>query len=133
MQNNKTAVYAILILIAGFLLGLVTTRTSFDNDDNDCRMGHSTAMMDGSNMMGRGDMQEMMDGMMAGLQGKTGSEFDKAFISEMITHHEGAIEMAQKALMNAKRQEIKSMAQDIISAQTKEIDMMKKWEMDWCR
>jgi uncharacterized protein (DUF305 family) len=42
---------------------------------------------DGSMMSNGGmDMKSMMQDMNAGLVGKTGDEFDKAFLSEMIVH-----------------------------------------------
>ena len=90
-------------------------------------------------MMGNGEMMNnngmgmngAMDSMMAGLSGKTGDAFDKAFIEEMIMHHEGAVAMAQAALKNAKHPEIKIMANAIISAQTSEINQMKGWLKDW--
>lgn len=72
-----------------------------------------------------------MDDMMAELEGKTGDDFDKAFIEMMIPHHEGAIEMARAAQRSAKHQEIKDMAEDIISAQQSEIDMMRGWQQAW--
>jgi uncharacterized protein (DUF305 family) len=34
-------------------------------------------------------------------------------------------------LVNAKHPELQKMGQDIISAQTKEIEQMKKWFKDW--
>jgi uncharacterized protein (DUF305 family) len=72
-----------------------------------------------------------MDDMMEELEGKTGDDFDKAFIEMMIPHHEGAIEMALAAKQSAGHQEIKDMADDIISAQQNEIDMMKGWQREW--
>jgi uncharacterized protein (DUF305 family) len=66
-----------------------------------------------------------------GLNNKTGDVFDKAFLSEMIAHHQGAIDMANAALKNAKHQEIKDLANAIISAQTKEINQMKEWQVTW--
>lgn len=86
---------------------------------------------DMSHDMGSMNMSSDMSMMSNGLKGLKGDEFDKKFISEMITHHEGAVDMAKLALTNAKHQEIKSMAQNIISAQTKEIDEMKTWQKDW--
>jgi uncharacterized protein (DUF305 family) len=65
------------------------------------------------------------------LQGKTGDVFDEAFIRMMIPHHQGAIDMARLAQKNAKHQEIKDMADDIISAQQSEIDLMKQWLEAW--
>lgn len=72
-----------------------------------------------------------MDDMTADLKGKTGDDFDKAFISSMIAHHEGAVEMAKLSAKNAKHQEIKTMSENIISAQEMEITEMKQWRMDW--
>lgn len=66
-----------------------------------------------------------------GLKGKTGDEFDKAFISQMIEHHEGAVVMAVQARQDARHDEIKAMAEDIISAQTREINQMKNWQKQW--
>ncbi len=79
--------------------------------------------MSGSNM----SMSEMN----TALEGKTGDDFDKAFLSEMIVHHQGAIDMANLALKNANHQEVKDLAKDIVTAQTSEITKMQHWQMQW--
>ena len=58
-------------------------------------------------------------------------EFDKAFIETMIIHHQGAIDMAREAQQKAKHAEIKQLSGEIISAQSKEIDMMQDWNKEW--
>lgn len=73
----------------------------------------------------------MKRGMSMMLQGKTGDNFDRAFIQMMIPHHQGAIDMAELALENAKHEEMKQLARDIIEAQQREIDMMKEWQKNW--
>ncbi len=83
------------------------------------------------NTSSNSNMHGAMHNMMTGLSGKTGDDFDRAFLSEMIVHHEGAVDMAEAALKNAKHQEIKQMANEIISAQTKEINQMKDWQKNW--
>jgi uncharacterized protein (DUF305 family) len=89
-------------------------------------------MPDGSMMHNHDmDMATMMADMNAALMGKTGDAFDQAFITEMIVHHEGAVDMARLALTNAKHQEIKDLATAIIKAQTSEIDQMKEWQKKW--
>lgn len=90
-------------------------------------------MPDGSMMAGHGsmDMDDMMEVMNAELRGKSGDEFDQAFLREMIVHHEGAVEMADLALANAKHQEIKDLARAIVSAQNKEIADMRSWLASW--
>jgi len=65
------------------------------------------------------------------LKSKTGDDFDKTFLNEMIAHHEGAIDMANLAKTNAKHQEIKDMANSIVAAQSKEIDQMQTWQGEW--
>jgi uncharacterized protein (DUF305 family) len=58
--------------------------------------------------------------------------FDKAFIDAMIPHHQSAIEMSQVALENSDNPKIKDLAQNIISAQQREIEQMKQWRKEWC-
>ena len=72
-----------------------------------------------------------MSAMTASLTGKTGDSFDRAFLSEMMAHHKGAISMARLALAHAKHQQVKDLAKNIISSQTKEVAEMQKWQKDW--
>lgn len=72
-----------------------------------------------------------MDDMVMTLQGKTGDDLDRAFLSSMVPHHEGAIAMARVMTAQAKHPELKRMAQEIITAQQREIDQMKGWEKAW--
>jgi uncharacterized protein (DUF305 family) len=57
--------------------------------------------------------------------------FDEAFIDAMIPHHQSAIEMAQVALENSDNPKIKDLAQNIISAQQREIEQMTQWREQW--
>jgi len=50
---------------------------------------------------------------------------DKAFIDAMVPHHQGAVEMAEVALQNAKHEEIKQLSRNIISTQQAEIKELK--------
>ena len=72
-----------------------------------------------------------MSGMTEALKGKTGDEFDKAFLVLMIDHHQGAVDMANEVLKSAQHAELKTFAQAIIDAQSKEITTMKQWMKDW--
>jgi len=90
-------------------------------------MNHDMGMMDSATDMSSMSMGEMTNE----LKGVTGDEFDKKFLASMIAHHQGAIDMANAANNQAKHQEIKDMASDIISAQTSEITKMKDWQKEW--
>lgn len=128
----NTTFKIVLAAVIGLVVG-VTGAYAFprNNDDMDMTMGGMQHMIPNGEMMGSNSMQGSMDGMMAQLEGKTGDAFDKAFLSEMIMHHEGAVVMAQAALKNAMHQEIKDLAQAIISAQEGEITQMKNWQKSW--
>lgn len=60
-----------------------------------------------------------------------GADFDTEWAEAMITHHQGAIEMSQKALTAAARPECKALAQRIIDAQQKEIEQLRAWIQAW--
>jgi uncharacterized protein (DUF305 family) len=60
-----------------------------------------------------------------------GEDYDRMFLSNMIAHHQGAVDMAKLAQTNAKHEELKSMANDIISAQTSEITSMENYQKAW--
>jgi|CXWL01.1.fsa_nt_gi uncharacterized protein (DUF305 family) len=123
-MNTKTLLIVLISLLVGAGGGYAVANSSSANNHE---------MSDGTTMSGsvHSDMQGEMDGMLAGLSGKTGDAFDKAFLSEMITHHEGAVGMAEAALKNANHAEIKQMANAIIFAQTTEIQQMKEWLQSW--
>jgi uncharacterized protein (DUF305 family) len=74
--------------------------------------------------MGMGEGTPMSDMSMRG-------EFDLMFIDMMISHHEGAIAKAEVALDRAEHEEIRTLAEEIIAAQTAEIDWMRAWRDDW--
>ena len=57
--------------------------------------------------------------------------FDKAFIDTMIPHHRSAIDMAEVAYEKSKNPRIEELAENIMSAQKREIEQMKQWRKDW--
>lgn len=129
-MKKESILYGIIGLLGGLLIAGTIATLSINNDN---RAMMRMMGMDMSRIQDKsaGYMGMSMNGMQARLQGKTGDEFDKKFIDMMIAHHEGAVGMAKQAQQSAKHDEIKRMADDIIKAQTKEIDTMKMWQVDW--
>lgn len=80
--------------------------------------------------MAMSSMKMGMSGMEA-LKGLSGKEFNIAFLSQMIAHHEGAVTMAQQALATAKHAETKKEARMVIANQQKEIAQMTTWLQKW--
>lgn len=69
--------------------------------------------------------------MMMNKLGKADKNYDLRFMNAMISHHEGAIMMAKDAKQKTQHQEIKTLSQNIIESQQKEIDQMKAWRKAW--
>jgi len=57
--------------------------------------------------------------------------FDEAFIDAMIPHHQSAIEMAEVANEKSENPRINELAQNIVSAQKREIEQMRRWREQW--
>jgi uncharacterized protein (DUF305 family) len=57
--------------------------------------------------------------------------FDREFIDAMIPHHQGAIRMARVELEQGENPDVKQLAEAIIAAQSKEIDQMNQWRVEW--
>jgi len=60
-----------------------------------------------------------------------GAPFDQRFLEAMISHHLGAVAMAQAAQAQAEYAELRRMADDIIAAQEGEIAQMRRWLSAW--
>src|SRR3989344_6999102 len=82
-------------------------------------------------MMGHGQMR---GGMMSGDADfgnlETSTDFDRDFIREMIPHHQMALMMVSMLISSAERPEMKKLGQDIIEAQTREIEQMRNWYVE---
>lgn len=87
---------------------------------------------DTSSDMGEMDMSEgssmpglMSDADMRLLMNASGADFDQMFLTMMIEHHEGAIEMAKTEESDGKNADAIALAEQIDSAQTAEIATMQ--------
>jgi len=53
--------------------------------------------------------------------------FDRAFVDEMVSHHRGAIAMAEAVKARSRNGEVRALAQGIVSAQRREIREMDEF------
>ena len=131
MTLQKETIY---VGIIGLLVGIVIAGGAAVLAVNNDNRGMMSMMgMDSSRMKDTSadHMGMSMNDMSDELNGLKGDDFDENFLSMMIAHHQGAIDMAKLAQANAKHQEIKDLADDVLSAQSKEIDQMQTWQGDW--
>jgi len=83
----------------------------------------SGSQMDMGHDMGMNGM--LSDSELATLNNSTGSIFDHLYLTGMIAHHEGAIEMAQMVL-GSNNAEAKALGQSIVKSQTEQISYLKE-------
>ena len=81
----------------------------------------------GMGMMHMGGMEVDIDA----LRLVPAEDFDREFILQMIPHHEMAIVMAQMLLAATERPEMKQLGDNIVTSQSREIDMMRSWLGSW--
>lgn len=106
----------IIVIVAGLtvLIGIVA---SFDNTQiSDKQVTQPTTERDATNEM------------YANIRG---DEFDKAYLADMIAHHQGALNMASYARSETAREQIKILSETILSSQTKEVQQMLDWQKTW--
>ncbi|MBP7671150.1 DUF305 domain-containing protein [Candidatus Gracilibacteria bacterium] len=56
---------------------------------------------------------------------------DQEFLEMMVPHHQEAIDTAKQVLARGQSPELKTLAENIIAAQTAEISQMQTWHQNW--
>ncbi len=116
-------------VVVGFFLGVCFLSFLVPSGADMIRIYHtqqyknwrSGSMMGGYGYSMMGDNRYMMSDITT----------EKQFVEDMIVHHQAAVTMANQVLKLNPRAEVKKLANDIISAQTSEINMMKDWITNW--
>ena len=85
---------------------------------------------DAGHPMGGGMDGMMTDADMTALENATGTAFDALFLTGMIGHHEGALQMAQMVI-DSNNAEVKALAENVVKSQTAEIATMKAMLGHW--
>jgi len=81
----------------------------------------ASGMMGGMMGAGTGDLSDL----------EAAEPFDKAFIEQMVPHHQMAIMMSQMAARNSARPEMVGLTTSIIRSQSAEITKMQRWYDEW--
>jgi uncharacterized protein (DUF305 family) len=71
--------------------------------------------------------KKAMDGMMSGMMAPYTGDADADFVTGMIPHHQGAVDMAKVVLEYGKDPDVKKFAESVIAAQEAEIKWMNEW------
>lgn len=88
------------------------------NENPDTNSGHDGH---GNTMAGMVD-----EATVTKLESLNGAAFDKLWLESMISHHQGAIEMAKAEIANGDNVDAKTLAKNIVTTQEAEIGQMKQ-------
>lgn len=114
-------------IVIGFGIGVYTLNALVPGASESIRMYRlDRASLDYDKMMRVGSGLHMMGGTM--MMGQT---TEKQFLEGMIVHHQAAVIMSQQVLTRNPREEVKKLANDIISSQSAEIKIMQEWLANW--
>ena len=61
----------------------------------------------------------------------TAKDFDRAFLEQMIPHHQMGVMMASMAQTNTQHPELRELQQAMVRAQSEEITQMQEWYRQW--
>ena len=125
-MNTKIKLSAVLIALASFTAcnddkkETAKTEKVTDNMKADSSAGNM------NEMKGEGGMMASMNTMMNKMSGmKMSGDFDMDFANMMMDHHQGAIDMSEEELKTGTDPKMKSMAQNIITAQKEEQNKLR--------
>jgi uncharacterized protein (DUF305 family) len=134
LKTHPAALTATLALIGGFALlsGCTPAETPTTAPSPTAAARHDASGHAGMDHGGTAAMSHDMGtkGVEA-LKALKGKEFDVAYLSQMIAHHEAALEMAEQVLKATGKEETKQEARKLIDDQGKEIAQMTAWLKEW--
>ncbi len=129
-MNNKILVATALFFNAYFLLSCDNTNNKTTKNEMDSSMPHK---MQNDSM--NSDKMQMDNGMMQSMNGTMGKmndmkmtgDFDLDFVNMMMIHHQAAIDMSEVEIAKGTDTQMKTMAQNIVTAQKGEIEQLHQF------
>jgi uncharacterized protein (DUF305 family) len=135
-MNKKTIIAATLLTVTAFALGLgvssMQQKPTIANEQHEQHAQHEghtnmPAVSEGSMSQSTKDFETVNNKMHRDMAITFSGNADKDFLAGMIPHHQGAIDMAEVVLKHGSDPKARKLAQDIITAQKKEIADMQEW------
>jgi uncharacterized protein (DUF305 family) len=96
-----------------------------------CTTSPGAPTMGSTTMAGHAESMKMGTSGIEALKTLKAKEFDIAFLSQMISHHQAALQMARQAVAVSSKPATKENAQKVMLAQTAEIAQMTQWLKEW--
>jgi uncharacterized protein (DUF305 family) len=112
---------AVLVAVSGLILGVGLLRAGVDAETH-VHSSQQTADPDWSELIASMDKMHMS---MAAIKRSGDSDVD--FVRLMLPHHQAAIDMAKIELLHGKDAQMRRLAQEIITDQQLEIELMQRW------
>lgn len=122
MKNQRTYIIAAVGIIGVIIAGIITAYFATSSNTTPPTSQHDMSKMDSSNN------ESATYKKYAALKGEA---YDKAFLADMIVHHDGALNMAEMANGAATDQNIKNLAANINATQGREIARMNELQEQW--
>ena len=119
-MNNKILIATALFFNAYFLLSCDNANNKTTKNEIDSSMPHKM-QMDNSMMQSLNSTMGKMNEM------KMTGDFDLDFVNMMIIHHQAAIDMSEVEIAKGADAQMKTMAQNIVTAQKAEIEQMHQF------
>lgn len=129
-MKNKILIAAVLFVSAYFLQSCNNSTNNTSKNEMDTSMSsmaQNDSMSSGKMQKDNGMMQSMNSTMSKIKDMKMTGDFDLDFANMMIMHHQAAIDMSDVEIAKGTDAQIKTMTQNIITAQKAEIEQMQQF------
>ena len=123
-MNRRTFVAvmcAVLLAVSGLILGVELLRAGVDAETH-VRGSQQTTDPDWSELIASMDKMHMAMGAVV----RSGNS-DVDFVRLMLPHHQAAVDMAKTQLLYGRDPQMRRLAQEIITDQQSEIELMQLW------